>query len=142
MIKSVTLGEELIITTKNKVGLLADIAQMLAGRGINIESALGYESGSSAKLMIVTNANLSIMSELKKKKYRSVKEIEVILVEIENKPGALKTVTAELRKAGIDIERLYVTSPSEYKGASRMVIHTSDNERAMALLAKHVISKT
>ncbi|MBN2453489.1 MAG: ACT domain-containing protein [Candidatus Omnitrophica bacterium] len=141
MIKSVSIGEELVITTGNKVGLLADIAQMLANQGINIESALGYESGNTAKLMIVTNANLAILGELKKKKYKSVKETEVVVVELENKPGALKVVTTELGKAGIDIKYLYVTSPSPSVSGSHMVIQTSDNEKAMALLSKYVNSK-
>ena len=141
MIKSVTLGEELSITTKNKVGLLADIAQMLANRGINIESALGYESGKTAKLMIVTSANLTIVNELKKKKYRSIREAEVVMVELDNKPGALKVVTTELKKARIDIKYLYITSPLSFGGGSRMVIQTGDNERAMALLSNYVNPK-
>ena len=141
MIKSVTLGEELLIETRNKVGLLADIAQMLASRGINIESALGYESGSTAKLMIVTSANLAIMNELKDRNYTSLKETEVVMVELDNKPGALKVVTTELGKAGIDITCLYITSPSSFGGGSRMVMQTSDNEKAMALLSKYVTTK-
>lgn len=141
MIKSVMLGEELVITTRNKVGLLADIAQMLANHGINIEAAQGYESGSEAKLMIVTNANLAIVDELKEKKYKSIEEIEVVMVELDNRPGALKVVTTELGKAGIDINSLYVTSPSSPGGGSRMVLHTSDNEEAMALLSKYTNPK-
>jgi hypothetical protein len=137
MLKSIALGEELIITTKNKVGLLADIAQMVANHGINIESALGYEAGKTARLMLVTNANLTLVAELKKKKYRSVKETEVIMVELENKPGALKVVTTELKKAHIDIKYLYVTSPAGMEGG-RMVLQTGNNEKAMALLAKYV----
>jgi len=137
MIKSVTLGEELVISADNKVGLLAEIASMLASRGINIESALGYESGKTAKLMLVTSANLAIVSELKKMKYGSVEETEVVMVELEDKPGAMKVVTTELKKAGIDIKYLYVTSPSVRQGSSRMVISTSDNEAAMALLVKY-----
>lgn len=141
MIKSVSIGEELLITTKNKVGLLADIAQMLASRGINIESALGYESDKTARLMIVTSANLAIMNELRERKYESLEEAEVLMVELDNKPGALKVVTTELGKAGIDITRLYITSPSSVGGSSRMVIQTSDNEEAMALLSKYVNTK-
>lgn len=137
MIKSVSLGEELVISTSNKVGLLAEIATMLAAKGINIESALGYESGKTAKLMLVTNANLAIVSELRKKKYKSVKETEVVIVELENRPGAMKIVTTELKKAAIDITYLYVTSPGIRQGTSKMVISTSDNEAAMALLSKY-----
>jgi hypothetical protein len=137
MIKRVTLGEELVITVKNKVGLMAELSELLASRGINIESALGYESGKTATLMLVTTANIAILSELKKK-YKSVRETEVVMVELEDKPGAMKVVTTELKKAKIDIAYLYITSPSRPGGSSRMVIQTSDNENAMALLSKYV----
>lgn len=137
MIKSVVLGEEIVITTKNKVGLLADLATMLANEGVNIEAVLGYEIGKTAKLMLITNANLRIINALKKKQYKSVKETEVILVDLENKPGALKVVTTELRKAKIDIKYLYITPPSSGT-SSRMVLETDDNERAMALLSRYV----
>lgn len=138
MIKSVSLGEEVIITTKNKVGLLADISTMLANQGVNVEAASGYEVGDTAKLRLVTNANLGIVAELREKKYKSVKEAEVVLVELSNKPGALKVVTTELGKNKIDIECLYVTSSSAGSCTSRMVISTSDNEKAMALLANFI----
>lgn len=140
MIRSVCLGEEIVITTKNKIGLLADISRMLANEGINIESVLGYETGSTARLMLVTSANLPIIRELKKKKYKSVKETEVLIIEIENKPGALKVVTTELKDAKIDIKYLYVTPPS-LGDSSKMVVQTSDNEAAMAALMKYVPPK-
>ena len=140
MVKSVILGEELVITAKNKVGLMADIAALLASRGINIESALGYETGNMAKLMLVTSANLVMVGELKKRKYVSVEETEVVMVELENKPGAMKVVTTELKKAHIDIRYLYVTSPAGGVGGSRMVLQTSDNENAMVLLSKYAAS--
>ncbi|MDP3804426.1 MAG: hypothetical protein Q8Q87_02605 [Candidatus Omnitrophota bacterium] len=134
MIRNVMLGEELVITTINKVGLLADISVMLANEGINVEAAVGYEIGRMAKLMLVTNANLKIVDQLKKKRYKSVKEAEVLLIEIENKPGALKVVTTELKANKIDLKHLYVTTSAG--GWSRMVVQTSDNETAMAVLNK------
>jgi hypothetical protein len=138
MIKSVSLGEEIIITTKNKVGLLADIATMLANQGVNVEAASGYEVGDTAKLRLITSANLGIVAELREKNYKSVKETEVVLVELSNKPGALKVVTTELGKNKIDINCLYVTSSYKDNGSSRMVLQTSDNEKAMALLANFI----
>lgn len=137
MIKKVTLGEEITITAKNRVGIMADISSMLASHGVNVESALGYQSGKTARLMLVTNANLLVVGELRKRKYKSVKEAEVVMVELEDRPGALKVVTTELKKAGIDIRYLYVTTLPGATCASRMVIQTSDNEKAMALLSKY-----
>ncbi len=135
MIKSVVLGEEIIVTTKNKVGLLADIAMILASQGINIEAAAGHEDGKTAKVMLVTSANLEVVNELKKRHYGSVEETEILLIDLENKPGALKVVTTELANRGIDIKYHYVTSCS-CGGLSKLVLQTSDNEAAMASLTK------
>ena len=139
MIKNIILGEEITITTGNKVGILADVSQMLANKGINIEAVLGYEVGPLARLLIITNANLVIVNELKKKRYKSVKETEVLLVDLENKPGALKVVSTEMKENKIDIKYVYLTPCTcATKGSSRMVLQTSDNERAMALLSKYI----
>ena len=139
MIKNVMLGEEVTITTRNKVGILADVAMMLANKGINIEAVLGYEVGLSGKLFLVTSANIVIINELKKKKYKLVKETEVILVDIENKPGALKVVATEMKENKIDIKYVYLTPCTcAAKGYSRMVLQTGDNERAMAVLSKYI----
>ena len=135
MIKSVVLGEEIIISTKNQVGLLADVTSVINDYGINIEAVMGYEVGNVAKLFLITNGNLVILSELRKKQYKSIEETEVIIVDIQNKQGVLKLLTTQLKKNDIDINYLFVTSCS-CGGSSRMVIRTSDNEKAMSLLTR------
>ena len=139
MIKNIMIGEEITITTRNKVGILADVAMLLANKGINIEAILGYEAGVIGKVFLITSANLVIINELKKKKYKMVKETEVLLVDLENKPGAFKVVATEMKENKIDIRYVYVTPCTcATKGSSRMVLQTSDNEKAMALLSKYL----
>lgn len=137
MIKGVELGEEIVVTTENKPGLLADISRIMAESGINIDAAVGYEFGDKARLMLVTSANLLVIDALKKRGYESVKETEVVEVDLENKPGAIKVVTTELANNDIDIHYIFVTSCT--KGCpSKMVLETSDNEKAIALLQKYI----
>jgi len=137
MIKSVSVGEEIVVTTRNKVGILADAAVIIANNGVNIDAILGYESGRTARLLIMTSGNLRILNELRKKKYKSIKETEVVVVELRNKPGALKVVATELKKGKIDVKYVYVTSSSS-GDTSRMILQTSDNEETMALLSRLV----
>jgi hypothetical protein len=139
MIKSVNLGEEIVITAKNRIGILADIALMLSNNGINIDAAMGYEADGTAKLFLVTKANIVIVDELRKKGYKPIKETEVVVVDLENKPGALKVVTTALKEKSIDIKHLYVTSPMSGANSSRMVFKTSDNETAIAVLSEYVV---
>ena len=136
MIKSVTIGEEIVVTTKNKIGILADTSVIMANEGVNIDALLGYEVGKTAKLLFITNGNLRILNKLKKK-YKKIEETEVVVAEISNNPGALKVVATELKNNKIDIKYVYITSP--YRGeSSRMILQTSDNEKAMALLSRFV----
>jgi hypothetical protein len=137
MIRNVLLGEEIVIVAKNKIGILADISKILIDNGINIEAVLGYEEKAVAKILMITNANIRVITELRKKRYKLLKETEVVLVDLENKPGALKLVTTELKNAKIDIKYIYVTSCSCGK-SSKMVLKTSDNEKAMSLLVRYV----
>ena len=138
MIKSVTIGEEIVVTTKNKVGILADAAVMMANQGVNIDALLGYEIGRTTKLLFITSGNLRILNELKKKKYNRMEETEVVVVELSNKPGALKLVATELKNAKIDVKHVYVTSSSCGGDSSRLILQTSDNEKAISLLSKLV----
>ena len=140
MIKGIALGEELAISTKNKVGLLADMADMLAKHRINIEAVCAYETGKTAIVLLITSANLLIAGELRKKKYKSLKENEVIIVDLENKPGAVRTITKKLSSGKIDIKHLYVTSSFD-SVSSRLIMRTSDNEAAIAALSKFVEPK-
>ncbi|MDD5428551.1 MAG: hypothetical protein PHI58_04865 [Candidatus Omnitrophica bacterium] len=136
MIKSVTIGEEIVVTTKNKIGILADTSVIMANEGVNIDALLGYEVGKTAKLLFITNGNLRILNQLKKK-YKKIEETEVVVAEISNNPGALKVAATELKNNKIDIKYVYITSP--YRGeSSRMILQTSDNEKAMVLLSRFV----
>ncbi len=137
MINSVSIGEEIVIATKNKVGILADISIIMANHGINIEAVLAYEAGRSAKILLITQANLPIITVLRKKKYRFIKETEVVVVDLKNHPGALKLVTTELKNNKIDIKYIYVTSCS-CGGSSRMILQTDNNEKVMSLLTRYI----
>jgi hypothetical protein len=137
MIKGVGLGEEIVIVTENRVGLLADISRIMSENGINIEAVVGYEYNKKARILLVTSANLLMIDALKKRGYDSVKETEVVEVDLENKPGAVKIVTTELANYGIDIHYIYVTSSKE-GSSSKMVLETSDNEKTIALLQKYI----
>jgi hypothetical protein len=137
VIKNVRIGEEIVIVTDNRIGILADISRIMSESGINIEAAVGYEFDGKARLLLVTSANLIMIDALRQQGYGSVKETEVVEVDLENKPGAIKVVTTELANNGIDIHYIYVTSGPQ-GSASRMILETSDNEKTIALLQKYI----
>jgi len=130
MIKSANLGKELVVTAPNKIGILANISKILADHGINIEGVAGYAANNEAKIMIVVDDTLRGREALEKNGYKTIKENEVIVVELENKPGALKGITAKMVAEKIDIRYAYGSACPEGCPA-RLILSTSDNERAL-----------
>ena len=132
MVKDVKLAKEILVSEKNKVGILANISKILADSGINIQGVAGYAVDKEAKIMLVTEDNLRAVDAIKKAGYKTVKESEVVMAELINKPGALKSFTAKLAASGIDLKYAYGTICSA-GCPGRIVLSTSDNEKAVVL---------
>ena len=135
MIKTAQLGKEIAVTVINKIGVLADISKMMADHGINVIAVTGYALNQEAKIMLVTEDNLRATDALKKSGYKSISENEVIIVELENKVGALKLVTAKLASEGIDINEVY-GSVCTGSCPARLILSTSNNEKALVSFNK------
>jgi len=135
MIKSAQLGKEIVVTVGNKIGVLADMSKLVADHGINIDAVAGYAAGNEAKIMLVTGDNLRTVDALIKAGYKTVKEEEVVVVELENKTGALKNITAALASQSIDIKHVYGTVCAGGCPA-KIVLSTTDNEKALVTFKK------
>ena len=135
MIKSAQLGKEIRVRVVNKIGVLADMSKLLAEHGINIDAVAGYESGNEAYLILVAGDTLRASDALKKAGYKSLAETDCIILELENKPGALKHITTALAREEIDIKQIYGTTCS-YGCPARIVLTTGDNEKALVVFNK------
>ncbi|MDD5044399.1 MAG: ACT domain-containing protein [Candidatus Omnitrophica bacterium] len=135
MIIEAHLGKEIIVTIVNKVGLLAEISEIIANHGINIEAVGGYATGNNASIMIVTRDNLRAIEALKAKGYKGAVEEEAVMIDMENKPGALKNITRKLAQNDIDIKHIYGSGCSGDCPA-HLIISCSNNEKALIVLKK------
>lgn len=126
------LGKELVITVANEIGVLADLSRILADNNINIEALSGYAAGGKATIMLLTDNNRHALNALQKERYTSAKEKEVVVIDIVNRPGTLKSITAKLAAEGIDIMHNYGTICPRGCPA-RIIISTSDNEKAFLI---------
>ncbi len=132
MIKDAKLIKEVVVKSENKSGVLANITKLLADHDINVEGMAGYAEDGQAVMMMVTDDNLRATDALKKSGYKTVKESEAVIVDLVNKPGALKNLTARLAAEKIDIKYAYGTVCAEGCPA-RIVLSTSNNEKAFVL---------
>lgn len=135
MIRNLVKGKEISVSVANEVGVLAKMTSFLVNHGINIETIVGYSSnmGNQGELIFITDNNVAAVGELLNNGYEDIRETDVIIVELENRPGTLKNISELLSANDININYLYCTTCSRGCPA-KIVLSTSDNDRAFEIL--------
>lgn len=131
-VRGAVLIKELVVRTPNRVGLLADIAGLLAEKGINIIGIYVSARGEEAEVHLVTEAQRYAQEALEDAEF-PVDQEEVVLLELPHRPGFLRRVTDTLRRRGLDIRYLYATAP-EWSGKCLVVFSCDNNGKALELL--------
>lgn len=131
---NIKAGQEIVIKTLNDIGVIADIARIVADKGIGILAVSCWVEGPEGIIHLVTDDNLRAGDALRKHKY-DVQERKVLLVETLHKPGMLKHLTEALKAALIDIHHLYASADGAEK--CLVVFSCSDHDRAIVELKKN-----
>jgi len=127
-----SIERELIVVTPNRVGLLADISELIAAQTINILAVSVRVAQDEAEIRIVTDAPTYTADALRKAEFL-VEEREVVLVELPHRPGLLRRITDALARQELDIHDLYATVTSDSQ-QSLVVFSSSHNSKAVQLL--------
>jgi len=135
VIKRISRGKELSVVVMNEVGALAKTMSFLVNHGINVEAVAGYSnhSGDQGELTFITDNNITAVNELLTNGYENIRENDVIIIELENRPGTLKNISELLALNNININYIYCTTCSGGCPA-KIIISTSNNELAFAIL--------
>lgn len=109
-------GRQISICVQNELGILAKITTMLGKHNINI-FALTLTGGlDHGYLRLIVDKTDEAMSVLEQNEYLAFIS-DVILLEINNEPGALGKVADEWRQRGAGIEYVYCAGgPSVNQG--------------------------
>ena len=124
--------KELLVSTRNQLGLLLEISQTLSAEGFNIDAISAHAAGNFALIGIITDDNQRALKILNERGYVVV-ENNVIRIELEHKPGVLEQVARELKAHKIDIVNIYGAAISECN-QGLLVFSTTDNQQAFSLL--------
>ena len=121
---------EIFVLLDNKPSTLGDLCTYLAEEEINVEAIGVFHD--TAKLY-VKNLNKAVKALTKREEYASHELRDVLLVDLENKPGALAELTSKLGDEGINIEYCYsATPPGAKKGL--MIMRVSNPVKALKVL--------
>jgi hypothetical protein len=125
-----------VVELENRPGELAHLARALAARAINITHIAAGGAGRTAFACLETDAPDLTDKVLSGMGYEFLAG-QTLVVEIEDEPGALARLTAELADAGINIEG--VMTASHCRGLVDIAITVDDLEKAQAVLGREKI---
>ena len=121
---------EIFVLLDNKPSTLGNLCTYLSEEEINIESIGVFHD--TAKIF-VKNLNKAVKALSKREEYANHELRDVLLVDLENKPGALAELTSKLGDEGINIEYCYGTLSRKGDKVS-VVLDVSNIDRAEQIL--------
>lgn len=130
------MGKRFVVELDNRPGELAHLARALAARGIDIRHIAAGGAGARAFAYLETDADEETAHVLSGMGYEFLSG-KTMVIELEDEPGALAAVTAELAAAGINIEA--VMTASQCRGRVDVAITVDDLERAQAVLGREKV---
>lgn len=121
-----------MIHLKDTAGTLAEVLSVVSSSGINIIALCAYAIDGMVAIMFVSEDNNAAKSLLEKKGF-DVQEEEVVLLTLDNRPGALQEVTNKIAEAGIDLTLMYGSADKDAE-QSPIVLISRNNLDVMMLV--------
>ena len=125
------MAKEAIIRVRNRIGVLAQVTERLADKGISIEAVIATLEGGDAVIRLVTSDHQRTIDALRELR-PDVQEARVVVVELAHKPGLLQHITEKLATENIDLFYLYGTAADVEK--CLVVFSSTNNDRAVIVL--------
>ena len=125
-----------IIVPPDRPGTLADLAEKLAARGVNITGIDATDDHAHGVIFLEAEPYDEALRTLADAGYHAMSE-EVLVIRIQDQPGALARVAARFREPQINIQAMRILRRDG--GWVSVVLNTSDNARARALLEDCIV---
>ena len=119
--------KDITVVLKDSPGTLADLCEVLADAGINIEgiSAITYKG--ECPIHILVKDNLVARKVLETNWMDIIEEKNALVKSIADRPGALEEITRKLADAGLNIEVAYFTT----QGKVALVVENFDEANSL-----------
>jgi len=96
------MANQFVVQLKNDPGAMANLAEELAARGVDLRAIGGGGLGDSGHVILTTADDATAKAVLDDGGYTYV-EGESIIAEVDDKPGGMARIARELADAGVNI---------------------------------------
>ncbi len=121
-----------IITPPDRPGTVADVAERLAARGVNILQIDVSDDHAHGVIFLEAEPYDEALRVLADSGYQAISE-ELLAIRIKDEPGALAKVAARFREPQININAMRIVRRDG--GWATVILSTNNNERARAVLS-------
>jgi hypothetical protein len=104
------MAVDLVIDIENTPGALARVAAAISDAGVNISAATCVGAGERAELHILVPHAGAARHALAITHVQVTREREVVVVDVEDRPGVLADLTRKIARAGVDLELVYIAT--------------------------------
>jgi hypothetical protein len=104
------MAVDLVIDIENTPGALARVAAAISDAGVNIAAATCVGPGDKAELHILVPHAEAAKHSLALSQLAVSREREVVVVDVEDRPGVLADLTRRVARAGVDLDLVYVAT--------------------------------
>jgi len=101
---------DLVIDVENTPGALAQVAAAISDAGVNIAGATCVGPGERAELHILVPHAEAAKHSLAISHLAVTREREVVVVDVEDRPGVLADLTRKIARAGVNLDLVYVAT--------------------------------
>ena len=123
------MAVDLVIDIENTPGALAEVAAAISDAGVNIAAATCIGPADRAELHILVPHAEAAKHALAIAQVGVTREREVVVVEVEDRPGVLADLTRKIAKAEVNLDLVYVAT------RNRVVFGADDLAALQAALA-------
>jgi hypothetical protein len=104
------MAVDLVIDIENTPGALAQVGAAIRDAGVNIAAATCVGPGERAELHILVPHAEAAKHALAVSHVGVTREREVVVVDVEDRPGVLADLTRRIARAGVNLDLVYVAT--------------------------------
>jgi hypothetical protein len=128
--------KQVSVSLDNVPGKFLDVSERLGTEGINIRAISVADTSDVSTVRFVTDTPEKTANVLRSHGY-SVKETDVLAVEVPDHPGGLQAILKPLKAAKINVHYLYPYLGRGESGQPIIIVGVDRTERAIEVLKKN-----